>query len=619
MNTKVHLFPLSRLSVAICVLTMSLGSLSAQTTFQPPGVSGDYNDPSNWSAGVPDGNEAIIQGGKAAELNTTPATSIATLSLNGGYLVSGADFTVTNTIRGSANGALLVTGGTLTMGADSEFLGNGFVARFEGGNLLAASTNGNGFSIGRGATSPGGNAESTVIFKANSAGTNSTGTIDHLIISQFDGYGILKVQAGGNVTVTEAFEMSIMGSAGSVGYGVLSLEGGVFSTGSLTDLIGEAASDDQMIINVEGGSWQKTGGAASLGRGAVGTGALKLNISSGGLDWTGMTSPEALLIGDVSVGHVVTQTGGTVSIKGSGAGIQLAKNSGSGATYNMSAGVVDIDGDLNVGHASGGVGVLSVSGTSSVMARSLNVNSTGSSATLNGGTVEVDYVNINAGQFGNGTADIGGFRAGTLIVSQTVTVSNGSQFVVGDGTLTAAGVAVLRLSAGTIAHSFSNGLQINTDGQLEGSGVIDGLTTVSGGLSAGTGAAPGEFTFNDGLTLNGTAQITMDITSASFGAGTFDQFSGSSIIFGGVLTLNFQGGGFAPGANVVQLFDFSSYTGSFSSVEATGLAPGQSVLFNNSTGYLTVVPEPQTVAQILVAAGFFGMVVLFNRRKPSAV
>jgi hypothetical protein len=112
-----------------------------------------------------------------------------------------------------------------------------------------------------------------------------------------------------------------------------------------------------------------------------------------------------------------------------------------------------------------------------------------------------------------------------------------------------------------------------------------------------------------------------EITSPAFTAGTFDLVSGDgSVVFGGVLNLAFSGGTYADGTNVLQIFaNTGGRSGNFSAVNASGLADGQSATFNPTTGTISVVPEPSTIALVASAsAGLAGMMRWRKRRAGKA-
>ena len=89
------------------------------------------------------------------------------------------------------------------------------------------------------------------------------------------------------------------------------------------------------------------------------------------------------------------------------------------------------------------------------------------------------------------------------------------------------------------------------------------------------------------------------------------------MVFGGILRLDFSGGEYSEGMNVLQLFaNTGGFSGNFSSVVWSGLTKGLSASFDASNGYISImaVPEPSTWAMALagIACGGFS---LFRRRK----
>jgi hypothetical protein len=108
-----------------------------------------------------------------------------------------------------------------------------------------------------------------------------------------------------------------------------------------------------------------------------------------------------------------------------------------------------------------------------------------------------------------------------------------------------------------------------------------------------------------------------EITDPAFTAGSYDRVSGSgSVIFGGVLSLAFGGGPYAGGFNVDQIFaNTGGRSGNFSAVNATGLAAGQSAMFDPTTGFITVLPEPSTCAVALAGLACGGYSLFFRRRR----
>jgi hypothetical protein len=94
------------------------------------------------------------------------------------------------------------------------------------------------------------------------------------------------------------------------------------------------------------------------------------------------------------------------------------------------------------------------------------------------------------------------------------------------------------------------------------------------------------------------------------------------VIFGGILSLDFSGGTYAAGVNLVQMFaNTGGLPGDFGSVVWTGLAGGQSATFDASTGYVSInaVSEPSTLALMAIGTGCVGMMRWRKRRATKAV
>jgi len=158
-------------------------------------------------------------------------------------------------------------------------------------------------------------------------------------------------------------------------------------------------------------------------------------------------------------------------------------------------------------------------------------------------------------------------------------------------------------------------------GDLTGVGTLSGSGKTLGVLGSFLpGNSPGTVTVGSGFTLDLSQSGTsvFEITSPAYTAGTFDLVSGGgSVILGGVLVLNFSGGTYADGADVLQLFaNTGGLTGTFSTVNFTGLGAGQSATFNPATGYISLlVPEPSTCALALAGLACSGYVIVRRRKR----
>lgn len=218
------------------------------------------------------------------------------------------------------------------------------------------------------------------------------------------------------------------------------------------------------------------------------------------------------------------------------------------------------------------------------------------------------------------------------------TGGNGITMQVGTGTLVLSGsntyTGTTTVNAGTLLvdGSLASGstVTVATGATLGGAGVINGNTTVSGILAPG--ASTESLAFGGNLTLAGTTNTIFEINGTNRGSlvngydaidltnasglltydgtltltmtglianGTYDLFSFTTAAAGSFDAINFAGG---------------AYTGTFiqsGSLWTATSAQGQVFTFDQTTGDLTVVPEPTT--SVLLGTGL--MTVLFLRRR----
>ena len=205
-------------------------------------------------------------------------------------------------------------------------------------------------------------------------------------------------------------------------------------------------------------------------------------------------------------------------------------------------------------------------------------------------------------------------------------------------------VATAVLVNGTLA---SPTVRVNSAAYLGGSGQLSGAVTVlSGGTLAPGGTSSGS-TLTDtiarlavgGLSLSSGATTNLSVTGTTAGS-LFDQvaFTGgsSSLTYGGLLSLTLSGS-YADQTSFGLFSGFTSQSGSFSSIilsavgtdfdgktftqdGATGdwytgwTANNQELKFSQSTGTLTVVPEPSTIVFAGIGMAMFGWSTWTHRR-----
>jgi autotransporter-associated beta strand protein/T5SS/PEP-CTERM-associated repeat protein len=368
------------------------------------------------------------------------------------------------------------------------------------------------------------------------------------------------------------------------GHGTATVSSGTWANGNLA--VGNYGTG---ILNVTGGSVTNTNGY--IGRFADSDGTA--TVSSG--TWV---SSGNLTVGDEGTGRL-TMSGGLVTVGGT-----LLR--GAGGTIHLNSG-----GTLQIGTGTTG-GVLGNNLTNNgtlIFNRSDAytyggiISGTGSVTKQGGGTLTLGAANSYSG--------LTTISAGTLALSGIGSIGKGG---LGLGTTGSPGVFDLSgLTAGTYS--------LPATGNLAGVGTLSGSgksLAVLGSFLPGN--SPGTVTLGSGLRLDLSSSGTsvFEIMSYRYTPGTFDLVNGNgSVVFGGILSLDFSGGSYAAGTNVLQLFaNTGGFLGDFSSVVWTGLDEGQSAIFNASTGYVSIqaVPEPSTCALALAGLACGGYSMLRRRR-----
>lgn len=367
------------------------------------------------------------------------------------------------------------------------------------------------------------------------------------------------------------------------------------------------------------------------------TGTGKITLSSGGLIF--MTSSAITIANPVDFGTealvyaanpLSTLSGALTSTNGftkSGVGTTVLSNASNdfgGGPVTINEGILRIDGgqdrlptdsalsvrhkgtfDLNGQHQT----VASLSGeglvTNGAAATAVNFSITGFASTEFSGTIE------------DGAGTVALLKNGPGVLSLT-----GANTYTG-GTLVAAGTLLINGNSGAATAT----VEVDEIATLGGNGLIGGDVVVDGTLSPGNSA--GVLAMEGALTLNSGATVFMEIGSDSERGSTYDGIDvGGLLTYDGDLVLSISGL-MANGSWL--LFDFSegnwagnfetvsldgAYAGSLSRADAlwSGTVGGQAWEFDQSTGMLTVVPEPS----VLLLMGCAGMLLLFHARRRRA-
>lgn len=370
----------SGLVALVLVFALSIRISSAQTSWNV--ATGQWHEPANWSAGLPNSStNAIINNGGTSQVTTSGAVArdlfvgdAATGTLE---LSDSGSLTSRNTVIGNldtGDGILQASGvGTVwtntfsfTVGLD----GHGKIRILDGASVSSSST-----SLGDGGGSYG---------EALVTGPNSTWTV-----SLFD--------------------------IGEEGAGTLTISEGATVTSGTTDIASRSGSHGTVLVTGSGTTWQTSSidvGDSGVGLLTIADGAVVTSISGdiGGFDGLGDATvtgadsqwnfDSSLTVGLFATGSLMVTDGASVKADtatiGAGSnGVGNLEVSGSTTTFVSEA-------DLTVGNS--GTGTLTISTGSVAVAHDTFVGRWSTSA----GTIHFENGTLNTGGLATGLDDLAG-------------------------------------------------------------------------------------------------------------------------------------------------------------------------------------------------------------------
>ncbi len=605
---------------------------------------GFWQDATNWSAGAPSITQSALlitnAGTKTATIDgtttnfpgtltisnltvTAPVGSANTLSIDG--IGSAVPFVVLSNLTVNARGVLTVAGSAVNVGNNTLVGAAAGVASFHltGGSFtnsgdvtIGSATGASGtWIINGGAHRIGANLG----IGSASGNAGSAGTTGLVVISdsQLSVGGNIQISAIGTPAVLINSNSAL--SAGIVIVGFTGTRNGLFlvagGTNTFTDelRVGDRGNSTGTVV-VTGGTMYLTNSSGTgivLGRSGFGN----LTISNG------FVSALDAIVG--SYRAVGAEPGGVGLLTIAGGTQQVLRTLYAGSGTNTSIGTIEVSGGvLDAGSGTivlgrHGTGLLSVA-TGTVLANKLlagtNLLSQGI-LTLTGGSLFVTNAagtattdvrratfQLESGALAvldrlvmtNGSSSVALFNGGTLSAKQ-ITVANNSTFLVGDGV----SAATLNLLGG--AHSFADGLTLNTNATLDGPGFS--VLTMAGDLA---------------LFSNSTFVVDLSTNSVTPGTGYDRAFvTGLVSVADSILSLNLTNFTAVKGANftIVDNDLSDAVIGAFAGLPQgiEFLSGGQEFKINylGGTGndiVLTVVPEPSALALFSLSAIAVGFI-----------
>ncbi len=494
---------------------------------------------------------------------TTGVINVNNLILNGGTV---------DEANSSGDGASVTLAGNISVTAPS------FIGALSGETLIVSSKISGANALQIGTTGDAGN----VILTGTSSSYTGNVTVANGAL-QFGNNGTTgSLSSSSNIinnTATRFARTNIVTQG--TDFGVISGTGSLSQTGT-GDLILNAAN------TFTGGVSIFTGGSIT---------ASSLNSVVGGTSSSSLGAPTTIANGTITMGG--NGAAGILIYVGTGEttdrAIRLsAFSSGSNGVIDQSgAGLLNFTGGIT--NAAGSAHVITLQG------------STAGTGEISGAITEANAASALAlTKAGTGTWTL----SGTNTYTGKTTISGGSLALAATGSIVNS--SEISINGGNFNVSAVTGFAVEAGQSLTGSGgSVTGDITVNGTLAIGN--SPGTMTFNNDLTVGSSAIANFEFTDPTFALGSYDSALGGAgtqtVTFGGTLNLLFSGGTYANETSV-QIFDFEGYTGTFPTVNFSGLEPSQSAVFNATTGFVTVVPEPG--AALLSCLG--GVMLLRRRR-----
>lgn len=304
-------------------------------------------------------------------------------------------------------------------------------------------------------------------------------------------------------------------------------------------------------------------------------------------------------------------------------------SAGNNSTLTFNGNIVNVF----TGAAGAGLGNLTISsagtGNKVVFNNISNIGYTGAVTIGNNAQLHLGSGGTKGTLAGSASISLGN-SASTFVVNQSDTVTQGTEFAL---TITGAGKLEQRGTGTTILNSttgytgatdvFGGNLIINgntstsllttvkTGATLGGTGTVGAVVVDSSGIFAPGDSGIESINVNGNLTLSSGSFSNFEISTAGDIADL--AISSALLTFGGTLNVTRIGGALVAG-DTFNLFDWSSATGTFSTVNLpsldTGLEWDQSSLYSNGQISVAAIPEPS--AALL---GGLGVLALLRRRR----
>jgi hypothetical protein len=555
------------------------GPCYAATTTWNQAVGGDFLDAGNWGSGLPGvGDSANFNNNLTGTVEFSASTTTQDLFLQN-------------------------TAGTITFDVDPIGAGNIYEAtRF----LIVGAGDGQTNQM----IQPSGEIVTGIFFLGNNVGATNNQ-------AQITGAGTVLRGTGGSSGTVADIRVGSNGGDNST----LTVSGGASVESSTQIIVGLQGANNGQLTATGAGTSLTWSTSLQLGGGTNPLGPQSNNkvdilngaTSSGSHFIIGVTSPSP------NNTLTVSGAGSTMSLDASGADSDIGRASTGNSLIIADGGRIDGGAQFVVGREVTSTGNL-VSVTSSGQLVGTSIELLSGKLLVDGGSAEFTDIFDNdplvmafvSGDLlaNNGIDSVLEFNSGT-IAAVNADVNNGSPFTVGDGV---GGTATYRMkpsqnAAANGTHSFADGLSLNANAVLAGSGDIVGNVSGSAGALVNIGASAGRIAVaggwdNTGVTVN--AELADLSASVDPGVG-FDQLDiTGAFTHGGSVVIDVTNLVLPAAATSLKVVGWTSQIGSPASTSVS-FAGGSALSFNFlATGLFVDIPAGGLIGD-LDGDGFVGI------------
>jgi len=273
-------------------------------------------------------------------------------------------------------------------------------------------------------------------------------------------------------------------------------------------------------------------------------------------------------------------SGASVLSKGGSGTLTLGGSNAIHVLYNHGGGIISISSSNNIGIPTGvnypdkfnftDNATLRVTANSFTLGRNVSGSDNAGFRIQGTKTGTFDIAGDSTLTLDGTIIDLPSTGAGALAKTGTGTLALNQPSTYSGGTTVSAGTLLVNNTSGSGAGS--SAVIIESGGTLGGMGIVSGVVTIQSGGTLAPGASIGTLTLGSSPSLSGDTTMEINKSGATV---TADKLvvSGNALVYGGTLSVSSSGDTLS-GGELFDLFDATSFSGTFSSTNLPALASG---------------------------------------------